>query len=119
MVSTSHLPHLDPLKFSGKVEEFPEFKRNWLARYGRLENDVQLQYLKPSLPLEDQSKVSAVATIASCWERLGKVYGDKMVNVTTVKNNLRGLVLRGNQKWEKLLKLFDEVEKAVDQRRTK
>ena len=40
--STSHLPRLDALKFSGKVEEFPEFKRNWLARYGKLDNDTQL-----------------------------------------------------------------------------
>ena len=114
-VSTSHLPRLDPLKFSGKVEEYPEFKRNWLARFGRLENDVQLQYLKPSLPPNDQAKVSAVSTMEVCWTRLGKVYGDKQVNLTTVKNNLKSLVLKGNQRWEKVLQLHDEVEKAVDQ----
>ena len=72
---------------------------------------MQLQYLKPSLPLKDQSKVAAVKLMASCWERLGKIYGDKDVNVTTVKNNLRSLSLQGSQKWEKLIDLFDEVEK--------
>ena len=58
-VNTSHLPRLEPLRFSGKVEEYPEFKRNWIARFGDLGNDVQLQYLKPSLPPKDQSKVGS------------------------------------------------------------
>ena len=53
-VSTSHLPRLEPLKFIGKVEEYPEFKRNWLSRLGRLDNDMQLQYLRPALPSKDQ-----------------------------------------------------------------
>ena len=76
---------------------------------------MQLQYLKPSLPLKDQPKVSAVKTIEECWKRLGKVYGDKTVNVITVKSNLRNLSLKGTQRWEKVLQLFDEVEKAEDQ----
>ena len=114
-ISTSHLPRLEPLRFSGKVEEYPEFKRNWLSRFGKLDNDTQLQYLKPSLPSKDQAKVSAVATMELCWERLGKVYGDRQVNLTTVKTNLRNLNLKGSQSWERVLDLHDEVEKSMDQ----
>lgn len=97
----NHLPRLEPLKFSGKVEEYPEFKRNWLSRFGNLDSGIQLQYLKPSLPLKDQPKVSAVDTIEECWTRLGKIYGDKQVNVSTVKSNLRNLRLLGSQRCER------------------
>ena len=114
-VSTSHLPRLEQLKFNGRVEEFPEFKRNWLARFGKLDNDTQLQYLKPSLPIKDQAKVSAVSSMETCWKRLGKVYGDKRVNITTVKTNLKSLTLKGSQRWEKIIELHDEVERATDQ----
>ncbi len=93
-LDTRHLHRLDALKFSGQVEDFPKFKRNWLARFGHLENDTQLQYLKPSLPPKDQSKVSAVTTVVKCWRRLGRVYGDRQINIVTVKTTSRGSSLR-------------------------
>ena len=114
-ISTSHLPRLEHLKFSGRVEEWPEFKRNWISQFRRLVNDTQLQYLKPALPPKDRAKVSAVTTMDMCWTRLGKVYGDRQVNLSTVRSNQRALTLKGVQKWERLMELHDEVEKAVDQ----
>ena len=76
-----NLPRLGELKFSGKVEDWPEFKRNWMSRYSTLNNDTQLQYLKPALPVKDQPKVSALTSMDQCWERLDKVYGNKQLNI--------------------------------------
>ena len=47
-IVTSNLPQLDPLTFSGKIEDYLEFKFSWIARFGRLDNDIQVQYLKPT-----------------------------------------------------------------------
>ena len=94
-LDSRYLPRLDALKFSGKIEDFPEFKRSWMAQFGHLDNDTKIQYLKPSLPYKDQSKVSAVTSVADCWKRLGRVYGDRQVNILTVKNNLKSFQLKG------------------------
>ena len=91
-LSTHHLPRLEQLKFSGQIEHFVEFKRNWLSRFGRLDNNTQLQYLKPSLPAKDQARVAAVSSMEECWHRLGKVYGDRTCNVITVKSNLKAFI---------------------------
>merc|ERR1712082_435958 len=38
-----HLPRLDTLSSSGRVEYWPEFQPDWLACYGSLREDVQIQ----------------------------------------------------------------------------
>ena len=88
-----------------------------MARFGRLDDDTQLQYLKPALPVKDQTKVSALLTMEECWNRLSKLYGDEIVNLATVKSNLKAFTPKGSQRWEKIASMFDEVEKAVDQLR--
>ena len=112
---SKHLPRLEPLKFSGEIEEWPEFKCNWLSCFGKLDNDTQLQYLKPALPKRDQAKVSAVTKMKDCWDRLGRVYGDREVNIRIAKSNLKNLTPRGQHRWEKVTEMFEEVEKATDQ----
>ena len=39
------------------------------------------------------------------------------MNYATVKSSLRTFLPKGSQKWEKVLDLYDEVGKAVDQLR--
>ena len=112
-----HLPRLDALSFSGRVEDWPEFRRDWLARYGNLREDVQIQYLKPALPQKDQAKVATVTSMADCWTRLEKTYGDRTLNIVTVKNNLRSCQPKGGQRWEKVSDLPEQIEKAVMQLR--
>ena len=45
------------------------------------------------------------------------MYGDRQINIVTVKNNLKGFQPEGNQRWEKVIELFVQVEKCVDQLR--
>jgi hypothetical protein len=108
-----HLPRLDTLSFSGGVEDWPEFRRDWLARYGNLREDVQIQYLKPALPQKDHAKIAAVTTMTECWTRLEKTYGDRTLNIVTVKNNLRSCQPKGAQRWEKVSDLHEQIKKAV------
>ena len=86
-----------------------------MSRYSSLDNDAQFQYLKPALPLKDQPKVSALATMELCWERLNKVYGNTQLNLVTIKRNLESFIPKGTQKFEKVIQLYEEVEKAFDQ----
>ena len=53
------------------LEEYPEFKQDWVAQYGCLDNNMQMQYLKPALTLNDQSGVSRDTTMELCRQRLG------------------------------------------------
>ena len=110
-----HLPKLSALTFSGKVEEWPEFRRDWNGRYGNLPDAIQLQYLKPALPVKDQSKITAVNSMSECWRRLAKTYGDRTLNIVTVKNNLRRYQPKGGQRWEKIIDLYEFIEKALTQ----
>ena len=114
-VNFRHLPRLEDLKFSGRIEDWPEFRRDWVARYGKLADNVQIQYLKPALPNKDQAKVAAVSSMTECWKRLEKTYGDRNLNIITVKHNLRGYQPRGAQRWEKAIDLHEFIEKAMTQ----
>ena len=114
-VNFRHLPRLVDLKFSGRIEDWPEFRRDWRARYGKLADDVQIQYLKPALPSKDQAKVAAVSSMTECWKRLEKTYGDRNLNIVTVKHNLRGYQPKGTHRWEKAIDLHECIEKAVTQ----
>ena len=69
-----HLPRLGALSFSGNIEEWPEFRRDWEARYSKLPDNVQLQYLKPALPVKDHAKITAVNTMSECWRRLKNLW---------------------------------------------
>ena len=60
-------------------------------------------------------KVAAVSSMMECWRRLEKVYGDRTLNIVTVKNNLRLQQLKGSQRWEKVIDLYEQVEKATTQ----
>ena len=53
-VDYRYLPKLKELTFSGNVEDWPEFRRNWQARFSNVPDDVQIQYLKRALPSKDQ-----------------------------------------------------------------
>ena len=82
---TGHLPCLYSLKFSGKVEDYPEFKHNWLARFGKLENYLKILYLKPPLAAKLQAKVYAVLSMDECWAKPGIVFGSKRGILVNVK----------------------------------
>ena len=41
--------------------------------------------------------------------------GDKIVNIATIISNLLSFIPKGALQWERVLILFDEVEKAVNQ----
>ena len=73
--------------------------------------------MKPALPPKDQPKVSAVATMSECWSRLGKIYGDEILNLITVKSNLKNFQPKSSSSWERVLEIYDEVDKGVDQLR--
>ena len=47
------------------------------------------------------------------WKRLEKTYGDRTLNIVTVKNNLQAHEPKWSQRWEKVTDLHEVVEKAI------
>ena len=75
---------------------------------------IQIQYLKHAIPANLQAKVSALLSIEECWARLGKFFGNKIVNLITIRLNLLSFTSKGSLLWERVPVIFDEVGKAVN-----
>ena len=115
---SSYKPFIEKLKppvFSGKVEDWPEFRRVWQDLLSGLPDSVQVQHIKTNIPANDAKRITSVRTMPEVWERLEKVYGNRYLNVITVKTNLESFVPKSSQDHKRVLKVFEAVETAVTQ----
>ena len=76
---------LEPPTFSGHAEDWPEFRSVWQDLLADIPESVQVQHLKSSIRETDAKRVTGVKSVAEIWHRLEKVYGDKDLNIITVK----------------------------------
>ena len=76
---------LEPATFSGRVEDWPEFRSVWQDLLADIPESVQVQHLKSSIREAVAKRVTGVKSVAEIWHRLEKVYGDKDLNIITVK----------------------------------
>ena len=84
-------PYMERLKapsFSGKVQDWPEFRSIWKELLSDYPERVQVQHLRDNVPEADKRRIAGVTTMAEVWKRLDKVYGDTKLNIMTVKQNL-------------------------------
>jgi len=112
------LKKLDPPTFSGKVEDWPEFRSIWKELLADLPDSIQVQHFRSNIPVTDQKRVTGIKTMAEMWTRMEKVYGDVDLNIITIKSNLEGLAPMANQDHKRILEVFEAVETAVNQLRT-
>ena len=71
--ATGFKPYIEKLKiptFSGKLEEWPEFRATFVDMMENVPESAKLQYLKSNLPAKDVSQISGLTTLAEAWERL-------------------------------------------------
>ena len=111
----SYLEKLKPPTFSGRVEDWPEFRAVWNELLGDVPESIQVQHVRNHLPAADAKKVSGVKTMEEVWQRLERVYGDRELNILTVKSNLENFSPKSAQDHRKLQEVYEVVERAVTQ----
>ena len=109
------LKKLEPPTFSGRVEDWPEFRSVWKELLSDLPDSIQVQHVKTNLPEVDKKRVAGIQTMKEIWTRLEKVYGDTDLNILTVKSNLENLMPKSMQNYKRVLEVFEAVETATTQ----
>ena len=109
------LERLKPPVFSGKIEDWSEFGSVWIDLLSDHPESVQVQHLKANIPAADAKRVVGVKTMVEMWPRLEKVYGDKDLNIITVKSNLENFKPKSNQDFKKVQEVYEAIESAVTQ----
>ena len=101
--------------FSGQVEEFPEFRKQFqeLVRNEDIPEAVLLSKLKASVPAEGKELLVGVEIMSQAWSNLQKRYGDRKVAILTIQARLSKLVLTGED-YEKIEQLSREVVRAFN-----
>ena len=108
-----YMERLKPPSFSGKVEDWPEFRSVWKDLLSDYPESVQIQHLVANVPEVDKRRIAGVRSMTEIWKRLEKVYGDTKLNILTVKQTLEGFVPKATENYKRVLEIFEAVEKAV------
>jgi len=111
-------PFLEKLKvptFSGRVEDWPEFRSVWKDMLATYPDSIQVQHIKTHIPAGDARRVAGVKTMVEIWRRLEKIYGDTQLNILTVKSNLENLVPKAVESYKRVMEVFEAVETAATQ----
>jgi hypothetical protein len=115
---TVRLSKLEPIPlptFSGKPEEWADFKRVFLDLTGAegYSDTLLLAQLRPRLPAEAQQLIRGITIVEEAWNRLGERYGNRTLAIITAKNQLINLKTGGGQPHEQLEALLQGVRQAL------
>ena len=99
--------------FSGKVEEWPDFSKQWkeLTRGEGFPEVIALSKLRDSIPAEGKDLLVGVESLDLAWQKLAECYGDRKIGILTVQKRLNSLVLTGED-YNRIEKLAAEVDRA-------
>ena len=99
--------------FSGKVEEWPDFAKQWkeLTKDEGFPDVIALSKLRDCIPMEGKELLVGVESLTEAWERLARRFGDRKIGILTVQKRLNTLVLNGED-YDKIEKLAREVDRA-------
>ena len=101
--------------FSGRVEEYPDFKQQFLelTEHAGYPGAVLMSMLRDKLPKEGKDLIAGVRDEKEAWERLSRRYGDKRTAILTIQRRLYGLNVGAGEPHEKMEILAREVERAT------
>ena len=108
-----YIKKLEPPTFTGKVEDWPEFRSVWQDLLSDMPESIQIQHFKTKIPEADAKRVAGVKSMTEMWRRLEKVYGDTELNIITVKTNLENLTPKSSQDFKRILEVYEAIETAV------
>ena len=113
--SRSHLQRVSLPTFSGKAEEWPEFRRYFLelATEERFSPAVMIAQLREHLSTKEAKALIAGKTDpADAWAALNSRYGDKELALVNVKYKLINLDTSKGKGYEKVEALLQGVNEA-------
>jgi hypothetical protein len=113
--SRSKLEKIKLPQFSGKCEEWGDFKRVFEELIGP-ENYAPILYLtqlRSRLPTEALARVEGVTAVDDAWDRLDKRYGDVQLTVITIQRRLAEMALTKTAPHDKLEQMCQELERAT------
>ena len=89
----TYLKKIDPPKFTGDIIDYPDFKRKWKANVGNahLPAEGELDRLKDSIPEHAAKLLFSEKTMDSAWNVLDKMYGNKTMIASKLKNQLKAI----------------------------
>ena len=91
--------------FSGKIEDWPEFRSVWKDLMVGYPESIQIQHMKTNLPANDAKRVAGVKSMDEMWRRLEKVYGDVDVNIITMKTSLENFTPKSTVDHKRILEV--------------
>ena len=111
-----NLPRFAVPKFSGRLEDFPSFRRRFqaLTTGTCYTQDELLEFLREAIPEEKRCKLLGVATVASAWAKLNQWYGNKKDLLLTITTGLKKLALHDMAWYDRVERLSDEIAMAED-----
>ena len=112
-----HLKKIDPPKFEGDIIEYPDFKRKWKANVGaaNLPFEGELDRLKDNIPVQAAKLIFCENSMDSAWSVLDKMYGNKTMIASKLKNQLKGIKPNGQEDYDIVINLAIDV-KAIENR---
>ena len=83
----SHLERIRLPNFSGKPEDWAEFRREFLdlVESDQLPASIHISHLKKSLPREAKLLIDGITDSKEAWSHLNKQYGDKTLAIINTK----------------------------------
>ena len=101
--------------FTGKVEEFPDFAKQFkeLTQDEGYPGAILLSKLRESVPKDGKDLLVGVQDMNIAWDRLEKRYGNRKIAILTIQSRLAKVFLTGEDH-ERVEKLSGEVDRAVN-----
>ena len=113
------LKKIDPPKFSGDIIDYPDFKRKWRANVSNAHLPVEgeLDRLKDNIPEQAAKLIFSEVTMESAWNILDKMYGNKTMIASKLKNQLKAIKPVGQEDHDIVINLAIDV-KTIENRLT-
>ena len=106
---------LDPPKFSGKIGDFPYFRKLFeeLTEGVPHSSVVILENLKSCLPSDAVELIRECESVGEAWPVLERLYGDRETSILHVIRNLGNTDISRGPDHERIEKLGQAIQKAV------
>jgi hypothetical protein len=112
----AHIRRLEPEKFSGKQEEYWQWKEDVQSMldgvYSERCQNLYLMQIRKNLPEAHREVVEGVGTVQEAWDQLDRHFGDTTLAAATITYRLRGLQLTNTAPHERVISLACAVRRA-------
>ena len=113
----TYLKKCDPPKFDGEEVLYPDFKRKWIANVSaaNLTAESELDRLRDNVPDKASKMLFGEETMGAAWSILDKMYGNKTIIASKLKNQLKSIKSVGKEDYDIVINLAIDV-KTIEKR---